>query len=81
MKVLVVVLLVLVGYLADRVVRLENQRYALMVGMCQREIVPGARRVPDFNCLNDVQTRTWWGWHLFYAVVGDVPAVPILPQD
>lgn len=69
---LIVVLLVFVAVLADRVVREENQRYALELGMC---IHPGPVYLPDYECLNKVQTRTAWAWQLFYGVTGPLPAV------
>lgn len=46
------------------IVKVENQRYALQVGMCKQESLP----LPDMNCLANVQTRTSWVWHLFYAI-------------
>lgn len=46
-------------------VKVENQRYALQVGMCATSIAPA---LPDPQCLETVQTRTGWWWHLFYAL-------------
>ena len=71
--VIIVLLVVLCGFLADRVVREENQRYALLVGMCTAQ---GPLDVPDFDCLEDVQTRTSWLWQLYYAVKDPLPSVP-----
>lgn len=56
---ILVVLLVVVAVLADRVVREENQRYALLLGMCP-PISAGAPT--DVECLDKVQTRTTWAW-------------------
>ena len=53
-------LLVLVSY---KLVVVENQRYALAIGMC-----PGRYTMPDLDCLRNVQTRTSWAWHLYYAL-------------
>jgi hypothetical protein len=73
-NVVLVVLIVLIGYLADRVVRLENQRYALTLGMCRHD---PANMAEKFGCLDNVQTRTAWGWHLFYAMTDSLPPVPL----
>ncbi len=47
-------------------VRVENQLYALQVGMCPA-ITP--LPVPDLKCLKSVETRTGWWWHLYYALL------------
>ena len=70
---IIVVLLVFVAVLADRVVREENQRQALFLGMC---IHPGPVYLPDLECLDKVQTKTSWAWHLFYGVTEPLPQVP-----
>ena len=77
MKLAVVLLTVLALFLADRLVRVENQRYALMVGMCT--VDPAADHpIGRFaECLDKVQTRTSWFWHLYYAVTDHVPPVPL----
>jgi hypothetical protein len=43
-------------------------------------LTPGGAgaRIWDFKYLNEVQTRTSWAWHLFYAVTGRLPPVPIV---
>lgn len=69
---LIVVLLVAIAVLADRVVREENQRYALLLGMCIQE---GPVVLPDFECLDTVQTRTSWLWHLYYGITDPIPRV------
>jgi hypothetical protein len=69
----IIVLALLVAFLADRVVRIENQRYALQVGVCKLD--PG-NPAPGWRCLDDVQTRTSWLWHLYYAATERVPPVP-----
>jgi hypothetical protein len=76
MKVAVVVLALLVVFLADRTVRLENQRYALYLGLCKRDPNP-LNLEPFWKCLEDVQTRTSWFWHLYYAVTDHIPAVSL----
>jgi len=54
----------LIVWLSAALVRVENQRYALSIGMC-RDTATG---FIDFACLDKVQTRTAWWWHLFYAL-------------
>lgn len=53
---LIVVLAVAVVFLSDRLVREENQRYALLLGMCPPK--DAARLLVNFDCLDAVQTRT-----------------------
>jgi hypothetical protein len=60
-------LLVIVVWLCLALVRVENQRYALAVGMCR----DSASGVADWKCLRSVQTRTSWLWHLYYALADD----------
>lgn len=68
----IVVLLVLVVWLSFTVVRLENFRYATMVGFCSEpgDTVPGYL-LKRYECLKSKQTRTSFLWHLFYALKGD----------
>ena len=75
-NIIILVLATLVAFLADRVVRLENQRYAMEIGMCARASYPGGLQLPDPKCLETVQTRTSWLWHLRYAM-DHVSAVPL----
>lgn len=75
MKLATIAILVLIaGFLADRVVRLENQRYALFVGICKLDPASPKER---WDCLENVQTRTSWFWHLYYAMTEHVPPVPL----
>ena len=67
---IIVVLLVAVAVLSDRVVREENQRYALEQGLCQ-----SAGQL-DRDCLATVQTRSAWGWQLYYGIINQLPQVP-----
>jgi hypothetical protein len=39
----IVILLLISAFLADRVVRIENHRYALYVGLCEQEQAPSQR--------------------------------------
>jgi len=67
-NVLILVLTVLLIWESAALVRIENQRYAMLVGMCENKTDP--RLPPDMNCLSNVQTRTHWVWHLYYALFG-----------
>jgi len=73
-NVMIIVLVIALGFIADRAVRAENQRYALLLGMC---IDGDPGRPPNFDCLDEVQTRTSWIWHLYYLVVEPAPSVPL----
>lgn len=55
----ILLLLLLAVWLGLALARVENQRYALAVGMC---------RNTDFACLDKVETRTSKGWHIYYAL-------------
>lgn len=61
-----VVCIALLVWMASALVRVENERYALQVGMCWNEQL----RLPDLACIEKAQTRTAWYWHLFYALKG-----------
>jgi Zn-dependent M32 family carboxypeptidase len=65
-NVLIGILLALLAYQAHVIVRVENERYAMLTGVCKRDSVTG---LWDEKCLQTMQTRTaWWG-HLYYAIV------------
>jgi hypothetical protein len=51
-------------------IRLENQRYAMQVGLCEDKVlsIKTQQVVWDNACLERVETRTNWLWHLFYAL-------------
>ena len=65
-KLLSVVLAVLLLWVSASLVRVENQRYALMVGMCAPR---PPHLVPDMVCLERVEARSGWWWHLYYAML------------
>ena len=65
-NVIIVGLVAVVFYMAGALVRIENERYALIVNMCQNKVNPALPR--DLECLKTVETRTHWLWHLFYAL-------------
>ena len=61
----IAVLLFVVLVLGTTLVRVENERYAMSIGMCAT--TEGAM-VPALSCVRQAQTRTsWWG-HTYYAV-------------
>ena len=64
-NVIIGALLALIVLLGITVVRVENQRYAMQVGMC-----PSTPPLSGFNsrCLAKTETRTGWWWHIAYAV-------------
>lgn len=45
-------------------VREENQRYAMSLGMCVHDPV---LHMPDPACLKNLETRTAWWRHVYYA--------------
>jgi hypothetical protein len=59
------VLAVAVLVLGSALVRVENQRYALSLGMCPG---PAAGVPPDLACVSKTETRTGWWAHLFAAL-------------
>jgi hypothetical protein len=77
-SVLLALTLAAIVWLTTALVRVENQRYALVVGMCPTKadtrLPPdvqslfNAQLPPDPDCLAKVETRTSWVWHVFYAL-------------
>ena len=63
---LVFILLGVVVYETVVIVRIENQRYAMLIGMCRDRT--NAVLPPDPACVATVQTRTSPWWHLWYAL-------------
>lgn len=59
----IVLLLFVVLYLAALLIKVENQRYALAVGLCS----DSKTGLTDYACLAKVETRTNPAWHLYYA--------------
>ena len=53
----------LILWLSAALIRVENERYAMLVGMCRDPL-----GMTDITCLSRVETRTGWWWHLFYAL-------------
>lgn len=53
-----------------RLILVENQRYAMLVGLCQRQDLVVLH---DIECLKTVETRTSWTWNLYYGLFGKLP--------
>ena len=66
---LVILLSLLVGLLAEAVVRLENYRYANFIGFCNEYTVTSPmQRIKREECLENTQTRPHWSWHILYGL-------------
>jgi hypothetical protein len=63
-----VVLSALLVWFGATIVRVENQRYALSLGMCQSDPL---KVLAKAECLKSIETRTGWWWHLGYALRGN----------
>jgi len=61
----IILLLVLVALMAQRIIHIENQRYALVLGMCSNT---HPENLLIMKCLDETQTRTHWVWHLYYGL-------------
>lgn len=61
---IIVVLLGVIVWFGSVIVRLENYRYASLVGMCAEQ----ANLVERDRCLRSKETRTSPFWHLAYAL-------------
>lgn len=62
---LLMALAVIVVWMAVALARVENERYALALGMCR---LPSG--MADSACLARAETRTSWAWHIWYALRG-----------
>lgn len=60
----IAILCVTALYLCAVIIKLENQRYALSIGMCQDK----SRGLPDMACISKAETRTSPIWHLVHAL-------------
>ncbi len=68
MKTLAIVgLIAALIFVSARLIHVENQRYALVTGMCRSNLAP---EVVDVGCLQSVETRTSWLWHLYHGLGG-----------
>lgn len=61
----IIVLFAALAFTSYRLAHVENQRYALFLGMC-KDASP-----VDASCLKKVQTRTSWGWNLYYGLFSE----------
>ena len=65
----VIALLALVLWFGATIVRLENENYAMRIGMCGEHNPADFESIMTRNrCLEEVETRTSPVWHLFYAL-------------
>ncbi len=65
-----ILLLVLLVWFGATIVRLENQNYAMLLGMCGEFSSENLQSVIERNsCLEEVETRTSPLWHLYYALL------------
>ena len=67
---LVFILSILLVWFGQVIVRIENENYALLVGLCgQNATVADPTTILERNrCLEVVETRTSPFWHLYYAL-------------
>jgi hypothetical protein len=70
---LVAILLGVIFWLCITLVNAENQRNALITGMCQDPVFKGA---VDQQCLQTVHSREHWWEHLWYGVTHTKPEAP-----
>ena len=63
-KVALVVVSILLAWETLALARVENERYALTLGMCWDRTIG----VADPKCLQEVETRTSWVWHVVYGL-------------
>ena len=74
-NVVILTLAAMVVFLADRLAREENQRYALLLGMCAPKDPAGL--LIDFACLDRTQTRTSWFWQVYAGITDPLAPVPL----
>ena len=66
---LAVCLVVVTVWFGSAVVKLENYRYANLVGMCSHyNIADPIQRIQREDCLEKARTRTHWWWHLLHGL-------------
>ncbi len=65
-KAVVLIQLIVIVWAVFTIIRLENERYALEIGMCPPMSTP--KYLSNPNCLKTIQTRTSPLWHLAYAL-------------
>lgn len=67
MKGIAVLAIAVCVLLSFRVAELERQRYLIVTGVCERNVVDP---LPWIRCLATKQPRTSWWWNLYYGVIG-----------
>lgn len=68
-KIIILLLFILLIWFGFTIVRIENERYALIVGVCGDVDVADFETVRERSqCLDTVQTRTSPFWHLLYGL-------------
>jgi hypothetical protein len=67
---LIIALSAALAFTCHRLAEIENQRYALLLGMCHQQ---DSATPYDFECLEEVETRTSWIEHLYFGLFGPVP--------
>lgn len=65
---LVIALSAALFFTCFRLIEIENQRYALLLGLCQ-----DSATLNDFACLENVKSRTSWIEHLYHGLFGPIP--------
>jgi hypothetical protein len=73
MKNFIIIILVIVVFIFGKtIVRLENYHYASFVGMCDLHDMSGdwllEKKINQDKCFKNVETRTSFMWHLYYAL-------------
>lgn len=67
---LVILLMVLLVWFGATIVRLENQNYAMQLGLCGEVNAADFQSVLERSrCLEEIETRTSPLWHLYYALL------------
>lgn len=79
MKVLTIIVMTLaIAFMADRLAREENQRWALEAGFCPPPTSRNATADTAARaCLETVQTRPTWLWQAYEGLTTPLPAVPL----
>lgn len=62
---IIVALAAALAFTSVRLAHVENQRYAMLLGICGESDVTNFKR---FDCLDKVETRTSWVWNLYYGL-------------